>query len=287
MEKMLIMVKRNELSIGIYEKAMPDNLSWEEKLNLVQETGFDFLELSIDESDFRLSRLENIEEQNCILKAISSTGVPIRSICLSAHRKYPLGSHEKEIQKRSLAIMEKALHLAPKIGVQRIQLAGYDVYYEESDDYTQLTFEKNLKKCVDMASMQGVVLGFETMETSFMNTVEKAMKHVNKVDSPYLQVYPDLGNLYNGNMNKAELLRDIERGAGHYIAVHLKDTVPNVFRDLQFTEGNVDFKEGIEIFYQHGVRIFNCEIWDNKSGDYKECMLNTMKIIESCIIETD
>ena len=280
---MLIMVKRNELSIGIYEKAMPDDLSWEEKLNLVQETGFDFLELSIDESDFRLSRLNDLEEQNRILRAIKSTTVPIRSICLSAHRKYPLGSHEKEIQDYSLNIMEKTLSFAIKIGVQRIQLAGYDVYYEESDADTLQAFEENLIKCVTLASQHGIILGFETMETPFMNTVAKAMRYVNKVNSPYLQVYPDLGNLYNGNINKTELLLDIEKGAGHYIAVHLKDTVPNVFRDLQFTEGNVDFKEGIEVFYNYGVRIFNCEIWDNKSGNYKECMLNTMKVIMSCL----
>ena len=286
MEKMPIMVKRSELSIGIYEKAMPDNLSWEEKLNLVKEAGFDFLELSIDESDFRLSRLEDLEEQERILSATKTTGIPIRSICLSGHRKYPLGSHDLKVQNCSLDIMEKTLHLASKLAVQRIQLAGYDVYYEESDEYTRQSFVENLIKCVDMASMHGIILGFETMETQFMNTVSKAMRYVDKVKSPYLQIYPDLGNLYNGNVDKRQLLQDIESGRGHYIAVHLKDTVPDVFRDLQFTEGNVDFKEGIELFYQHGVRIFTCEIWDNKSGNYKKCMMNTIRFVESCLSES-
>lgn len=43
---------------------------------------------------------------------------------------------------------------------------------------------KNLKKSVEMAERTGVILGFETMETEFMNTVEKAMKYVTLVDSP-------------------------------------------------------------------------------------------------------
>ena len=38
-----------------------------------------------------------------------------------------------------------------------------------------------------MASQKGILLGFETMETPFMNTVEKSMRFVELVKSPYLQ----------------------------------------------------------------------------------------------------
>ena len=44
-----------------------------------------------------------------------------------------------------------------------------------------------------MAAKYGIVMGFETMETPFMDTVEKAMEYVRIVDSPYLQIYPDIG----------------------------------------------------------------------------------------------
>ena len=43
-------------------------------------------------------------------------------------------------------------------------------------------------------------LGFETMETPFMDTVEKSMEYVNKINSPYLGVYPDIGNLKNASL---------------------------------------------------------------------------------------
>ncbi len=46
-------------------------------------------------------------------------------MCLSGHRKYPLGSHDKEIQKKSLEIMKKAIDFAADLGVRIIQLAGY------------------------------------------------------------------------------------------------------------------------------------------------------------------
>ena len=44
--------------LGLYEKSMPDGLSWREKLAAGREAGFDWLEMSVDESDARLSRLE-------------------------------------------------------------------------------------------------------------------------------------------------------------------------------------------------------------------------------------
>ena len=39
------------------------------------------------------------------------TGMPIRTMCLSGHRKYPLGSSQPEVSGRGMEIMEKALEL--------------------------------------------------------------------------------------------------------------------------------------------------------------------------------
>ena len=38
-------------TIGLYEKAMPKELSWKEKLMAAKEAGYDFVEISIDETD--------------------------------------------------------------------------------------------------------------------------------------------------------------------------------------------------------------------------------------------
>ena len=44
-------------SIGLYEKAMPNTLTWKEKLEAAKEAGYDFVEISIDETDAKLARL--------------------------------------------------------------------------------------------------------------------------------------------------------------------------------------------------------------------------------------
>ena len=51
-------MEKKNYRLGLYEKAMPDFESWEEKLLLTCETGFDWLEISIDETDKKLSRLD-------------------------------------------------------------------------------------------------------------------------------------------------------------------------------------------------------------------------------------
>ena len=67
----------------------------------------------------------------------------------------------------------------------------------------------------ELAVRGGVLLGFETMENEFMNIVQKAMRYVSKVNSPYLNVYPDLVNLTNAaKAYGADVLADLESGRG-------------------------------------------------------------------------
>lgn len=250
-------------AIGLYEKAMPPALSWEEKLSFAKEAGYDFLEISIDEKEEKLARLDWSEaERLSLVETMMKVDLPIRSMCLSGHRKYPLGSADPAIRTRSMEIMEKAIQLADDLGVRIIQLAGYDVYYEESTAESKALFLENLKKAAEMAAVRGIILGFETMETEFMNTVWKSMFYVNRVGSPYLGVYPDSGNLTNAALTgKISVLDDLESGRGHIVALHLKETVPGVFREIPFLTGHVDFQAVIERAWNLGVRRYVAEMW--------------------------
>lgn len=79
--------------LGLYEKALPPELTWEERLRAVTELGFDYLEISIDEKDERLARLDWTQTERGVLhRAMRETGVPIQSMCLSGHRRFPYGS---------------------------------------------------------------------------------------------------------------------------------------------------------------------------------------------------
>lgn len=101
-----------EYTLGLYEKSMPSDLSWEQKMLSAKAAGFDYIEISIDETDAKLARLDMSKEERLeLVRLMMVTGVPIRSMCLSGHRKYPLGSNDPEVEKRGMEIMEKAFSL--------------------------------------------------------------------------------------------------------------------------------------------------------------------------------
>lgn len=256
--------------LSLYEKSMPNEISWKEKLTASQKAGFDALEISIDESEEKLSRLDwSKQERKKLLTLTREIGLHINTMCLSGHRKYPLGSNDPEIEARGMKIMKQAIELAYDLGIRIIQLAGYDVYYESSNADTQARFGENLVRAVHMAEKRGVILAFETMETPFMNTIEKAMRYVYAVNSPYLQVYPDIGNISNGT---EDIVADIVTGKGHIVAAHLKETRPGVFRDLHYGEGNVDFSTAVSVLKQQGVGLYNAEFWyepSYKKGNWR------------------
>jgi predicted hexulose-6-phosphate isomerase len=273
--------------LGVYEKAMLSSWSWVEKLSAAKTAGFDFLEISIDETDDKLNRLNNKKELDSIKQAMELTGFPIRTMCLSGHRKYPLGSNNEQTVVRSLEIMEHAIDLADQLGIRIIQLAGYDVYYEDGSDVTRDRFERNLRLVVEMAAKKSIVLGFETMETAFMDTVTKAMNYVEIIDSPYLQVYPDMGNLTNASkLYGHDVLEDILRGKGHIAAAHIKETIVGHYREIPYGTGHVDFNRCISTFWNLGVRMFTAEFWYDKNTDAMEILKYNQQFVSQKIEES-
>ena len=137
-----------------------------------------------------------------------------------------------------------------------------------------------------MAAVRGIMMGFETMETDFMNTVWKSMYYVDAVNSPYLGVYPDSGNLTNAALSSGgSVLDDLYSGRGHIVALHLKETVPGVFREVPFLTGHVDFNAVISRAWHLGVRRYVTEMWyvgndDTWAGDIKFACRSMSEILD-------
>ena len=97
-----------KIPLGIYEKALPDSFDWEEKLLSARDAGYSFMEFSIDETDERIARLEWDSKKKKDLREMSEkTGIPLLSMCLSANRRFPIGSSHTDIQKRGMEIIIK------------------------------------------------------------------------------------------------------------------------------------------------------------------------------------
>lgn len=255
--------------LGIYEKALDAEDDWYQRMEKARELGFDFLEISIDETDARLSRLyADDREIYQIGDAARKAGIYLQSMCLSAHRRYPFGSADPAIRKKAAEIMERAIVFADKLGVRVIQLAGYDVYYEPSTQDSMRRFGEGMAWAAAQAGRYQVMLGMEIMDIELMNCIRKHLAYERGIGSPWYKVYPDLGNIAAWGIDVPD---DLAAGIHSIVGVHVKDTLcrtkekPGVFRDIPFGQGCVNFAECFAKLEElHYTGPYMIEMWHKK-----------------------
>lgn len=271
--------------LGIYEKALDAEDDWYQRMNKAAELGFDFVEISIDESDERLARLYADDSEIWKIRdAAWKSGIYLQSLCLSGHRRYPFGSADPEVRKKAADIMERAVVFADKLGIRVIQLAGYDVYYEPSTEDSIRRFEEGMAWSASLAARYQVMLGMEIMDVELMNSIRKHLVYERKIQSPWYKVYPDLGNLAAWGLDVPD---ELEAGIHSIVGVHVKDTLcrtenrPGVFRDVPFGQGCVDFEASFSRLEKLGYTgPYMIEMWHKKGQDDKALVKEAKNWIE-------
>jgi L-ribulose-5-phosphate 3-epimerase len=276
-----------KMPVGLYEKALPDTLSWEERLDAAGKAGYDFVEISIDESNERLTRLDwSPGERTELRRSIENTGIGIMTMCLSAHRKYPLGSHSPELRRQGQEILRKAIDFAGDIGLRVIQVMAYDVFYETSDEETRLHFLDGLQLGTHWAGQSGVMLGLENLDTPFVDNLGKALTIINEINSPWLQLYPDIGNLTAAGHCVAEQLALVK---GKVLGIHVKDALPQIIRGVPFEKGIVPFQESFQAMADIGFwGMLGVEMWGQMQPDEDPMVaaIAARKLVDRLVAET-
>ena len=281
------MKEPSAVPIGIYEKALPTELSWEGRLDMASSAGYNFVEISIDESDERLSRLDWAASERAELQsAIKNTGVPILTMGVSGHRKFPLGSSSRATRDRAVDILYRAIDLASEIGVKIIQVMGYDVFYETSNDETQRRYLDGLELGAKRAGTAGVMLGVENVDVEFSESIEKVMQIVHAVGSPWLNTYPDMGNLAAAGYDPVSQL---PLGKGHIVALHVKDATPGNYRGVIFEKGDVPFRSVFQAISDIGFfGPLVVEMWEQlrTDRDSLDHAVQARKMVDQLISDT-
>lgn len=265
-------------AMGIYEKALPAAFSWQERFRAVKKAGYDFLELSIDESDWRLERLDWTSAKRQAFKdQAASAGIQVLSMCLSAQRKYPLGSQDPRIRTRSLEILHKALDLAADTGIQFILVPGYDVFYEESTPESSDRFLAGLSQAAALAEQAGILLALENTD-KHITSIKLAKAVVDQLKSPWLKLYGDIGNLVALGH---DLFQELQTGADQLAGIHIKDALPGVMRGVPLGQGIVAFEEMFRMLPMIG---FNgplmLEIWEDPGEEPLQRITRARKWIQ-------
>lgn len=267
--------------IGAYEKAFPEELSLSEMFNISKMAGYDYFELSIDRTEKRIERIYSNSFAEHLRRIVLDSGFPVGSICLSALSTYTLGNTDDDIFKRAISIIKNTIVLAAKTGIRTVQIPGCDM--PKCDLRSSVTDEKffmTVKRITEFAAIHNICLAIENMESDYMDTVQKAMKLVEFVDSPFLQLYPDSGNIMSACIRDGTYLKDMEFGRGHYVAFHLKETRPDKYGGLFYGDGHVDFKNITKKAYELGARRFVLEYWYTGNPNWKDDLFMAKRLCD-------
>ena len=253
------MLKLRDLPLGLYEKSISPYLSWEDKIKLIKDAGYDYLEIAIDGTKERLARFENKEEQLLIRRLSESLDCPLYSMVFSGNRFYPLGSEDDETRNEGISLLKRAVDYAAFMGISIVNIAAYDEYDKPRNNNTECFFMDSLKRCVDHAALRAVIITIEPLDSTFMDTTIKALRYVRAIGSPWLQISADPGNI---SAMGHDPTFDIPVGSNHLVKIEFKDTRPGVVRDVFFGDGTVDFDACFrmlgEINYQG---LMTAEMW--------------------------
>lgn len=271
--------------IGMYEKAVPEVYSVPEMMLIGKAAGYDFFEISIDRTDKRINRLYDRQFQEELLVAMHETSFPIGSMCLSALGTYTLGNNDVKNEERAIDIFKHAIDFAVRLGLRIVQIPACDVPKGSNHTgETDRSFFQNLRVMVDYAAAHSVLIGLENMEDRYMDSVQKSMRLIKEINSPYFQLYSDAGNITSASkLYGTDPIKDMELGKDHYIAFHLKETRPNKYGGLFYGDGHVDFPNMVREAWKLGIRRYVLEYWYTGNPNWKSDLIKARTMCEEWI----
>ena len=102
------------------------------------------------------------------------------------------------------------------------------------------------------------------------NSLSKVDYLKTQIHSPFLQAYPDVGNLTAWPEN--DVAHEIESNIDDIVAVHLKDAkpvtadFPGRFKEVPFGDGTVDFEAVLRLFNRLSCNgSYTVEMWTSKA----------------------
>ena len=241
------------------------------------------MEISIDATDERLRRLAwTKEEAESVRRTAESCNMKILTMCLSGHKRFPLGSTNPEIVQTGLKVTQRAIELAGRLGTRVIQIPAFDVYETETrTEETQKRYVDNLYKVARMAEHACVTMAIEPVEENLL-AVKDTMEVVRQIDSWCMQIYPDVANIKSLGIDPIE---ELPYGKGHIAAVHMRDSLPQIYdATLLFGTGQLDFEgvfEKLDELEFTGPLIV--EMWNTDRPEYMEYISQAREYMEEHI----
>ncbi|MGK0540663.1 TIM barrel protein [Propionimicrobium sp. BV2F7] len=269
--------------VGIYEKGLPGNLSWQDKCRLAGESGYSFIELSIDESSEKLDRLYL---EPSVIRTFEDcardSNIYIGALTLSANRRFALGATNSLEREQGLSIAKRAIEFASLTHCELVQIAGYLDYYNEASPESLDFFIENLQELLHFSRSLSLDFAIENVDGQDFVNVEQILDVINVINNPRLGIYFDVGNVIGNSLSIAS---QFAKAVDHVKAIQLKEAKAGVFRGVPFGRGEVPFSDLADLLqlsrYSGPISI---EMWnDENDTDLPKNVLAWIKARISCL----
>ena len=156
------------------------------KLEQYRSLGFDGLE----------SISPGITSTRYLRDAVEESGVPVHGVVDNVHWNQRLSSPDAKIRELGRAALEQAIKDAFAIGGSSVLLVpGRVTGDNETHDHVWNRSITEVRKVLPIASRLGIHILIENVWNGFCETPDQLRDYVDEIDSPWVGVYFDIGNV--------------------------------------------------------------------------------------------
>lgn len=210
---------------GINQWCYPEGTSLEDVFSYSKEAGFDAVELNLYDSDgIGLTMDTTIGEAEAMANLADSYGLQLRSLSTGLLWKSPLSSTNESVREQGRKVIQKQIDLASVMGMDTVLVVPGSVTEDVSYDVCYRRSQEELKKVLDKAEKQQVMIGIENVWNKFLLSPLEMARYIDELDSTYARAYFDVGNVLQFGYPEQWI-----RILGKRISkIHVKDFCTNV-----------------------------------------------------------
>ena len=259
-----------------------------ECMAMAKDAGFDGIELSLDEEG-ELSLNSTEKDVLRIKEMAENEGIEIASLASGLYWSYPVTSSDPAIRQKSKDIVRKQLEFAALLGTDGIlvvpgvvaglspdsEVVQYDVAYERAlEAFTELKEDAEAHK---------VSICLENVWNKFLLSPMEMRDFVDKIDSPYVGVYFDVGNvIYTGYPEHWIRILGKRRKKVHFKDFRRSVGTLDGFVDL--LAGDVNFPEVVKALEEVGYDDYvTAEMIPNYTHYTNQIIYNTSKSMDKIL----
>ena len=219
---------------GINIWSFRGGISPREYISMAKDAGYDGIEFALDETGI-ISLDSSDNEIKEIKRIAEGEGLETPSLASGLYWKYPLTSSNEATREKAKDIVKRQLDVAALLGADTILvvpgLVGADFIPGGEVTEYDVAYDRSLEALTELkgyAEKTKVNIGLENVWNKFLLSPLEMRDFVDKIDSPYVGVYFDVGNvLFSGYPE-------------HWIKI-LGNRIKKVhFKDFKVSVGNIN-----------------------------------------------